>query len=274
MRTVAVVVPPPAFDHDLGFRQRVEDLAVEQLVAELAVEALAVAVLPRAAGLDVGRRGTDRRDPGPHGLGDELGPVVGADVAWDVGHAVLPSVVGAVLDEVVGPDMVRVLRPQPQARAVAQPEPALLGLLLRDLEPFPPPEPLDTLAVDPPTGLAQQRRDPAIAVAAVPSGERDDVGGQRRLVVGRARRLALRGTVLAENPAGSSLGHAELGDNMLHAGAAASRAQKFPRAASARIILSSVRSDTARRSRVFSASSSLKRLIWSPVSPPYSARQR
>src|SRR5215213_4827554 len=171
--------------------------------------------------------------------------------------------------------MVRLLRPQPQARAVAQPEPALLGLLPRDLKPFPPPEPLDTLAVDPPTGLAQQRRDPAIAVAAVPSGECDDVGGQRRrLVVGRARRLALRGAVLAENPAGSSLGHAELGDNMLHAGAAASRAQKFPRAASARIILSSLRSDTARHSRVFSASSSLKRLIWSPFSPPYSARQR
>jgi hypothetical protein len=28
-------VPPPAFDHDLGLRQRVEDLAVEQLVVEL-----------------------------------------------------------------------------------------------------------------------------------------------------------------------------------------------------------------------------------------------
>src|SRR5215203_4192589 len=30
-----VVVPPPALDHDLGFRQRGEDLAVEQLVTEL-----------------------------------------------------------------------------------------------------------------------------------------------------------------------------------------------------------------------------------------------
>src|SRR5215204_6430610 len=35
MRTLAVVVPPPAFDHDLGLRQRVEDLAVEQFVPEL-----------------------------------------------------------------------------------------------------------------------------------------------------------------------------------------------------------------------------------------------
>ena len=68
----------------------------------------------------------------------------------DVGHAVLPSVVGAALDEVVGPDMVRVPRPQPQARAVAQPEPAPLGLLPRDLEPFPPPGPLDPFAVDAP----------------------------------------------------------------------------------------------------------------------------
>src|SRR3954468_5839 len=302
MRAHLVVVPSPALDHDLGLAQAVEDLAVEQLVAEPGVEALDEAVLPGAARGDVGGLGTHRRDPCLDRLGHELRSVVGADVARhtaqdeeigqdidhvhglelagdpdrqalvrelvdDVEHAVLPSVVGAVLDEVVGPDVVRALGSEPDAGSVRQPEPPALGLLPRDLKPFPPPEPLDTLAVDPPTGLAQQRRDPAIAVAAVPSGERDDVGGQRHLVVGRARRLALRGAVLAENPAGSSLGHAELGDNMLHAGAAASRAQKFPRAASARIILSSVRSDTARRSRMFSASSSLKRLIWSPFSP-------
>src|SRR3954467_4662591 len=36
---------------------RIEDLAVEQLVAQPGVEALDVAVLPGAAGLDVGRLG-------------------------------------------------------------------------------------------------------------------------------------------------------------------------------------------------------------------------
>ena len=41
-------------------------------------------------------------------------------------HAVFPSVVGSVLDEVVGPDMVRMLRPQADARSVVQPEPAFL----------------------------------------------------------------------------------------------------------------------------------------------------
>ena len=46
----------------------------------------------------------------------------------DVEHPELASVVGAVLDEVVGPDMVLVLRPQPHAGAVAEPQPAPLGL--------------------------------------------------------------------------------------------------------------------------------------------------
>jgi hypothetical protein len=36
----------------LGLGEAVEDLAVEQFVAKLRVEALAVAVLPRASGLD------------------------------------------------------------------------------------------------------------------------------------------------------------------------------------------------------------------------------
>jgi hypothetical protein len=50
-------VTPPGFDQDLGFDKAEEDLAVEQFIAQLAVEALAVAVLPGAAGLDVGGLG-------------------------------------------------------------------------------------------------------------------------------------------------------------------------------------------------------------------------
>jgi hypothetical protein len=37
----------------------------------------------------------------------------------DVEPAELPAVVGAVLDEVVGPDMIALLRAQPNARSVA-----------------------------------------------------------------------------------------------------------------------------------------------------------
>ena len=40
MRSDGVVVAPPALDDDLGFTQRVEDLAVEQFVTKTSVEAL------------------------------------------------------------------------------------------------------------------------------------------------------------------------------------------------------------------------------------------
>ena len=47
MRTDCVVVNPPSFDDNLGFFQRVEQLAVEQLIAHLPVKRFAVAILPR-----------------------------------------------------------------------------------------------------------------------------------------------------------------------------------------------------------------------------------
>ena len=55
---------------------------------------------------------------------------------------------GAILDEVVGPDMVGALGPQPDARSVRQPEPAAFRLLMEDLESLPFPDPLDALSCD------------------------------------------------------------------------------------------------------------------------------
>jgi hypothetical protein len=75
--------------------------------------------------------------------------------------------VGAILDEVIGPDMIALLRPQPDARSVGQPEPAALRLLMGDLQPLASPDTLDPLVVDCPARLAQQFGDLAIAVAAV-----------------------------------------------------------------------------------------------------------
>ena len=139
-----VVVTPPGLDEDLGFSEGVEDLSVQKLVAQARVEALDVPVLPGGARLDEGRAGSDRGDPTPHGLGDELGAVVRADVGRnaaqeeqvgqdleDIGRGELPpdpdrqalpgelvqdiegaegpAVVGPVMHEVVGPDLVRPL---------------------------------------------------------------------------------------------------------------------------------------------------------------------
>ena len=76
-----------------------------------------------------------------------------------VEHAVLPPVMGSVLDEVVGPDVVTVFRPQSDARPVIEPQTAAFGLLLGNLQPLAPPNPLDPLVIDlPPT----RRRNSAI----------------------------------------------------------------------------------------------------------------
>src|SRR5205814_8991985 len=184
-----IVVTPPALDHDLSLLQRIEDLPVQEFVAQARVEALDVTVLPWAAGGDVGRLGTNGGNPLPYGLGDELGAVVRPDVrrhsardeqvgqhvdhvdglqlarhpdcqalvrelVEDVEHAILPSVVRAILHEVVGPHVIAILGPQADARSVRQPQTAAFRLLLGDLQPFTPPNPLDPLVVHKPAGVA------------------------------------------------------------------------------------------------------------------------
>ena len=76
VRAHGVEVPPPAFDDDLRFGEGVEYLAVEEFVAQPGIERLDEAVLPGAAGCDVGGLRANRADPGLHGLRDELGPVI------------------------------------------------------------------------------------------------------------------------------------------------------------------------------------------------------
>src|SRR4051812_34673421 len=211
MRSDSVVVTAPALDDDLGLAKGVEDLAIEQFVPEPGIEALDIAILPRAARSDIGGLGSDRRDPLLDGLGDELRGGGGANVARhatqdeqvrehvddvdglelasdpdgqalvgelvdDVEHAEPPSVVRPVLDEVVGPDVVAMLGPQPDARSVRKPEPSAFGLLPGDLQPLASPDPLDPLVVDEPACSAQQLGDLAVAVASVLPSKLDDVG--------------------------------------------------------------------------------------------------
>src|SRR6516162_5544433 len=137
-----------------------------------------------------------------------------------VEHPVLASLVGAVLDKVVGPDMIALLRPQPNARSVGQPEPAALGLLMGNLEPLTLPDTLDPLVVDCPARLAQQRGDLAIAVAAVLPGKLDNIGGETPLLVTTTRDLALRRAMLPERGTGTTLGDVQLRSHLLNAGTA------------------------------------------------------
>ena len=185
-----------------------------------------------------------------------------------------PPVMCPVLDEVVGPDVVRALRPEPNARPVIQPKPSFLSLLLWHFQPFTSPNALDPLVVHTPACVVQQTRHHAISIAAIFVGQLDDIVGKTLFVGAALRDLALRGSVLAKCTAGAALGYAKLLAHVVDAFAAARRAQKFPRAASVRMSLSSVRSDTARRSRWFSFSSSLSRFSCERPMPPYSLRHR
>lgn len=155
--------------------------------------------------------------------------------------------------------MISILWPQADARSVVQPEPTFLRLLLLNLKPFPTPDPLDAFDIHRPAFALQQGRDPAVAVPAVLVGKPDDVRSQRLFVGSPARLLALRRSMLAENPARHAFRHAELRDDMVDALPAPGRAQKFPDAASLRISFSSVRSETALSSRSFSFSRSFRR---------------
>ncbi len=121
--------------------------------------------------------------------------------------------------------MVRVLGAQTDAGPVGEPQSATLGLPVRNLEPFAPPDPLDPLVVDQPAGPARQLGDLAIAVAAILAGQFDDVGRQPLFIRSALRVPALRRAMLTERRTGTALGDGQLPSDMLNAGAAPRRAQ-------------------------------------------------
>jgi hypothetical protein len=143
------------------------------------------------------------------------------ELVHDIEHAELAPIMRPILDEVVGPDVVRPLRSEPDAGAVCQPQSPFLGLLGWHLEPFPAPDPLDALDVHRPARGAQESRDLAVAVAAILPRQGDDVGGQRLLVVSAPRYLALCRAMLAERLAGAAFGDVQLELQMLNTGASA-----------------------------------------------------
>ncbi|CAN1504573.1 hypothetical protein MCEMSEM23_00592 [Rhabdaerophilaceae bacterium] len=99
-----------------------------------------------------------------------------------------------------------------------------------------------------------------IAIPAVLASQYGHIVDERLLIIRHLGTSALRRAMLSEHAADPPLGQLQFGSNVINAGTTPRRAQKFPLAASARIILSSVRSDAARRNRAFSASRSFIRL--------------
>jgi hypothetical protein len=116
--------------------------------------------------------------------------------------------------------MIAVLRPQSDARSVVKPQPAALGLLLCNLQPLASPDTFDPLVIDQPARIAQQCRDLAVPVAAITTGEFDDVGGQPLFVFTAPRRPALCRAMLTERRASATLGDMQFIPDMLDTGSA------------------------------------------------------
>ena len=114
--------------------------------------------------------------------------------------------------------MIAVRRPKTDARSVIKPQPPALGLFGGNLQTLAPPDPLDPLVIDLPPRPAQERRDLAVAVAAIETGEFNDVGGQPLLVFRAPRRLALGRAMLAERRASATLGDMQVMADMLDTG--------------------------------------------------------
>jgi len=85
-----------------------------------------------------------------------------------------------------------------------------------DLQPLAPPDPLDPLVIDQPARIAQQRRDLAVAIAAIETGEFDDVGGQPLFVFTAPRGPALCRAMLPERRASTTLGDMQFMSDMLN----------------------------------------------------------
>ncbi len=143
-----VLVSPPLFDQNLSFAQAVEDLAVEQFIPHSRVEAFAITVLPWAARSDVSRFGADGSNPVSDSLGDKFRPIVrtyetGRAAKYEqvcqnvdyIGRVQFPlgsdcqafpavlikdvqcpeglAIIGSVMDEIIAPNVIAMLRPKP-----------------------------------------------------------------------------------------------------------------------------------------------------------------
>ena len=78
---------------------------------------------------------------------------------------------------------------------------------------------LNPPVTDRPTGLAQQGRNLAIAIAAILARQLGDIGRQPFGILSAPLDLALRRAVLPERRTGAALGDMQMGSDMLDAGA-------------------------------------------------------
>ena len=117
-----------------------------------------------------------------------------------------PSIVGHRFHEIIGPDVVGPLRPQPHTGPIVQPQSPSWPLFLRHFQSFSPPDPLHPILAHRPTSLVQLDGNPPVAVAAVLTGQGNNRSGQLVFVRSVNPLVALRPSPLPQQPAGMPLG--------------------------------------------------------------------
>jgi hypothetical protein len=97
-------------------------------------------------------------------------------------------------------------------------------LFLRNLQPFTPPDTLNTFVIHVPPTVLEQRSDPAVAIATEPSCKVGDVTRQEFMIIRDIRPQALCCPWLSEDPAGFAFRNLEYPTYMIDTLAATRRA--------------------------------------------------
>ncbi len=114
---------------------------------------------------------------------------------------------------------------QADTRSVIEPQTAPFGLLLGNLKPLPPPDPLNPLGIHVPAFGSQQCRDPAIAITTILTGQPNDIRRQGIFIRPAVWHLTLGRAMLTDDPTGAALRHLQLRLQVIDATPAAGRAQ-------------------------------------------------
>ena len=245
MRPERVVLNAPSFDQHLSLPECVEDFSIKDFVSELAVEAFTVPVLPGAARFYKEGSYTRSFKPVAYCVGSELRAVIRSDMLrWSMGHEeireamehiigveppvhpdgeALPTefvddrqhlegttIMGAVLYKVIGPDVVAMGGPEPDARPVVEPQPSTLWLFLRNLQPLLAPDTFDPLMIDLPAVPSQKGTDPTIPIATVSGSQAHYILSQSIVRLLPLRGEPLGGTGLAKDLARASLRYSQV----------------------------------------------------------------
>ena len=110
---------------------------------------------------------------------------------------------GAVLHEIIAPDMFGERWLQSHDQAIMKPQAASFGLFLGYFEPFLAPITLHPFMIDQPALISQHGGHSAVAVPAVLTGQAYDLSSQDLFVIRNSFIISLGGSGLSDHPAGA-----------------------------------------------------------------------